>query len=308
MANKVVTLYIDDTSIRLLVTSGRRIKKWAVLPLEPGLVKNAVVIKESEVAAKLKQLLKEHKVKAKKVIVGISGLHCLTRPFTLPQLPKAMLDEAVMREAKRTLPVPLEQLYILWRTIPSPPNKIQVFLVGIPCKTVDALLKMLRQARLKPYLVDIKPLALARVVKESTAIIVDVQPAEFDIVIMADGVPQPIRTIPFPDEALSWQEKLPMVRDELDKTIKFYNSNNSEKPLVSSVPVFVSGELTDEPELCQTLSDELGHPVLPLSSSMKCPDDLDPHHYMVNIGLALKKLSPGKDAGPSVANPPHWQL
>ncbi|GAI28594.1 unnamed protein product, partial [marine sediment metagenome] len=85
---------------------------------------------------------------------------------------------------------------------------------------------------------DLKPLLLARVVKEATAVIVDVQPTEFDIVIMGDGVPQPIRTVPLPSEELSWQEKLPMIRDELDRTIKFYNSNNPEKPLVSTIPIF----------------------------------------------------------------------
>ena len=75
MAKKIVNLYIDDTSIRMLVTRGKRIKKWADLPLEPGLVKNAVVIREAEVAARIKQLFKERKVGAKKVVVGVSGLH-----------------------------------------------------------------------------------------------------------------------------------------------------------------------------------------------------------------------------------------
>ncbi|GAG99320.1 unnamed protein product, partial [marine sediment metagenome] len=140
-----------DASIRLMVTHDNRIRKWADLPLEPGLVKNSVVIKEAEVAAKIKQLFKDRKVKVKKVIVGLSGLHCLSRPITLPQLPKEMLDEAVRREAKRVLPVPLEQLYISWQTIPAPEGKIHVFLVAVPCKTADALLKVLRQAGLKPY-------------------------------------------------------------------------------------------------------------------------------------------------------------
>ncbi len=54
MAQKVVTLYLDDTSIRLLVTDGKRIKKWADVPLEPGMVKNAVILKQEEVAAKIK--------------------------------------------------------------------------------------------------------------------------------------------------------------------------------------------------------------------------------------------------------------
>ena len=302
MAKKIVTLYIDDTSIRLLVTRGKRIRKWADLPLEPGLVKNAVDIKETEVAAKIKQLFKVQKVKAKKVNVGVSGLHCLSRPITLPQLPKAMLAEAVKREAKRVLPVPLEQVYLSWQTIPAPEGKIQVFLVAVPCKMADTLLKVLHQAGLKPDLMDLKPLLLARMVKEATAVIVDVQPTEFDIVIVAGGVPQPIHTVSFPSEALSWQEKLPMIRDELDRSIKFYNSNNPEKPLVSTVPIFASIALAHQPELCQYLSDKLGHPVLPLSSPLACPEGLDPNRYMANIGLALKKLSPEKESGLSVAN------
>ena len=302
MARKIVTLYVDDTSLRLLVIRGKRIKKWADLPLEPGLVQSNVVIKEAEVAAKVKQLFKTQKIKTKKVIVGLSGLHCLSRPITLPQLPGAMLAEAVTREARRVLPVPLEQLYISWQIIPAPEGRIQVFLVAIPCKTADALLKMLRQVGLKPYIMDIKSLALARMVKEATAVIVDVQPTEFDIVIMADGVPQPIRTVPLPSEGLSQQEKLLMLREELDRTIKFYNSNNPEKPLASDVPIFVSGELADEPELHKSLSDEFGYPVLPLESPLKTPHRLDSNHYLANIGLALKELPSGREAGPLVVN------
>ena len=303
MAKKIVTLYINDTSIRLLVTHGKRIKKWADSSLEPDLVKNAVVLKEAEVATKIRQLFKVLNVKAKKIIVGVSGLHCLTRPIILPQLPREMLDEAVRREAKRVLPVPPEQLYISWQTIPAPPGKTQVFLVAIPCKTADAMFKMLHQAGLKPYLVDLKPLALARVVRETTAVIVDVQPTEFDIVIIADGVCQPVRTLSLPSEAISWPEKLTLIRNDLNRTIEFYNSNNPERPLSSTVPVFASGELANETEICQSLSDELGHPVLPLASPLEYPTaGLDPSHYMVNMGLTLKELPPEKEAGPLAAN------
>jgi Tfp pilus assembly protein PilN len=149
---------------------------------------------------------------------------------------------------------------------------------------------------------DLKPLLLTKVVKEATAVIVDVQPTEFDVVIMVGRVPQPTHTVSFPSKALSWQEKLVMIRDELDRTIKFYNSNNPGKPLVSSVPIFASIALAHQPELFQSLSDKLGHPVLLLSSPLACPEGLDPNRYMVNIGLALKRLSLGKEAGLSVVN------
>lgn len=301
MAKKIVTLYIDDASIRLLVTRGKRIKQWADSPLEAGLIRNAVVLKEEEVANRIKQLFKAVKVSAKKVVIGVSGLHCLTRPIILPQLPYEMLDEAVRREAKRLLPVPLEHVYISWQTIPAPPGKTQVFLVAVPCKAADALFKMLHKLDLKPYLMDLKPLAITRMVKEPTAIIVDVQPTDFDIVIMADGIAQPIRTVPLPSEAYSWQEKLPTIKKDLARTIEFYNSNNPERPLVSTIPIFASGELAHEPELCQSLSQELGHPVLPLPSPLECPGGLSPSRYMANLGLILKELAP-KEASPLVTN------
>ncbi len=302
MAKKIVNLYIDDTSLRLLITRGKLIQKWADLPLEPGLVKNGVVLKEAEVVAKIKLLFEAQQETTKKVIVGISGLHCLSRPISLPQLPKVMLAEAVRREAKRVLPVSLEQLYISWQTIPSPEGKTRVFLVAVPRKTADALFKVLRQAGLKPYHLDLKPLLLTRMVKEATAIIVDVQATEFDIVIMDDGIPQPIRTVPLPSKELSWEEKLPMIKNELDRTIKFHNSNNPEKPLESTVPMFISGELADKPELYQSLSDDLGHPALLLPSPIEYPEGLNLSRYLVNIGLALKKLLSEKETGSSVTN------
>ncbi len=302
MAKKTVNLYIDDTSVRLLLAQGKRIKKWADLPLEPGLIKNGFIHKEAEVAAKIKQLFQARKVKTKRVNVGISGLHCLTRPITLPRLPKEMLDEAVGREARRILPVPPEKLYLSWQSLSSSEGKSRVFLVAIIRKAADALFKMLRQAGLKPDLMDLKPLLLAKLVKEATAIIVDVQPTEFDIVIMADGIPQPIRTVSLPSGALSWQEKLPMIRNELSRTIEFYNSNNPEEHLSADVPVYVSGELANESESCQSLSEEIGHPILPLTSPLECPVGLDPNRYLANMGLVLKKISPDKESGLSITN------
>ncbi|MFC1954215.1 PilN domain-containing protein [Chloroflexota bacterium] len=311
MAGKTVTLYIDDTSLRLMVTQGRQIKEWAVLPLDPGLVEKNIVIDEAEMVARVQQLLEVRKVKTKKIILGVSGLQCFTRPITLPKLPKEMLDEAVRREAQRALPVPLEELYISWQSIPSSEDKTQVFMVGIPCRMADSLLTVLQKAGLKPTLMDIKPLIFARMTKEAAAIIVDVQATEFDIVISVEGVPQPVRSISFPDESLSPEEKINTIRDELNRTLSFYNSNNPENELDSNVPIFASGELVNEPELCRTLSDEVGQPVLPLPSPLECPEGLDQGYYMVNICLASRKLSPASDAGTMVIRlntlPPQYQ-
>jgi len=299
---KAVTLYIDDTGIRLLVAGGKRVEKWAYSPLEPGSVRDGVIIDEAEVAARIKELFKARGVKTSKVIAGLSGLHCLCRVITLPRLSGAMLAEAVKQEAESIMPVPLEELYLSWQVIPAAGEETQALLVASPRNAIDALVETLRQADIKPYLIDLAPLALAGAVKETTAITIGVRSTEFDIVITGDGVPYPIRTVSLPGEALSLREKLSVITEELERIISFYNSTYPEKSLEPSTPVFVSGELADEPELCQSLSGEFGFPVLPLPSPLECPEGFAPGQYMVNIGLALKKLSPGKGPRPSVVD------
>ena len=299
--SRVVTLYIDDGILRLLVAKGKKVKKWADLVLEPGLVKGGVVVDEAEVAAKVKELFKALGVRTKKVIVGLSGARCLTRLISLPELPQALLAEAIRQETERIRPVPLEQFYLTWQIISSRREKMQVFVVALPHDVADGLVKTLRQAGVEPYLVDIKPLALARVVKEATAVIVDVQPTEFDIVIMVDGIPQHIRTLSFSRGAESWSEKLPIIAQELDRTMKFYDSSHPENPLAPGTPIFVTGELAMESEVFGSLAVELTHPVLPLSPPLKCPAGMPISQYMANIGLALKKMSGGR-AYPSKVN------
>ena len=65
MAKKIVTLYVDDTSLRLVVINGKQIKEWAKLPLESSLVQGNTLIEEAEIAARIKQLFQAMKVKPK---------------------------------------------------------------------------------------------------------------------------------------------------------------------------------------------------------------------------------------------------
>jgi type IV pilus assembly protein PilM len=295
MLNEMVTLHIDDTSVRLLVISGGRIKKWADLKLEPGLIKDGVVLQEAEVAAKIKNLFIGQHINTRKVTLGYSGLHALTRPATLPQLPKQMVGEAVAREARRVLPLPLDQLYLAWRTIPCPKGRIQVFMAATPRKTADSLISTLDQAGLEPSRMAIKPLSLTQASPEKTAILVDLQPSEFDLVIISAGVPQPIRTIALPDEELTWNKKIEMIAGDLSQTIKFFDTNNPEKPLNADVPIYVSGELLNKTEMHTVLSDIVGHPIKTLSPHLKGIEQIDLSRYLFNVTMANSPTSIDKE-------------
>jgi type IV pilus assembly protein PilM len=290
MAQNTATLYISDVNMRLMVTHGKRIIKLADMPLDTSLTDIDTPEKEAAMAEKVKYLFKSNHISSRKIILGISGLHCLTRPIALPDLPKAMLDEAVTREAKRVLPVPVDQLYISWQNTSVAGGKLQAFMVAMPRHIADRAINIVTQAGFKPYLMDIKPLALARLAKKATAIIVDVQPSEFDIVIMVNGIPQPIRTVPFPRETPSLKDRMVIVKDDLERTVQFFNANNAETKIQPGETLLVSGELADEEELCQELGKNTGYKIELLESPLKCLKHLDPSHHLVNVGLALKEL------------------
>jgi type IV pilus assembly protein PilM len=291
MAKKVTTLFIRDTSINLLVMNGRQIKQWASLPLEPGLVSQGLIVDEAQVAEKVNQLFKETKAKANKVIAALSGHDSLYRIITLPELPETILPEAVKREAKRTIPTPLEEVYFSYQRLHSPTRgESRIFLVTYPRNLVDALVRTLNKAGVKPYIMDLAPLALCRIPNEPRAIILNARLDHLDVMVIADRLPQVIRRLSLPGEAESLEERVPLIAEEFKRTVTFYNSSHMENPLNTNVPVFVCGDLAEVPETWPAVVSQAGYVVSPLPAPVELPEGFNPNQFLVNIGLALKEL------------------
>ena len=280
----MVTLDIEDTRIRLMVVKGRRVEAAANLPLDPGLVEDGVVIDKATVGQRIRELMAEYGGGENRVVAAISGIHSIYRVARLPRLPKGMLAEAARREMERVTPVPLAELYTSWQAVGRSDVETVISLVGLPRNTVDAMLETLRQAGLECQLMDMRPLALARVADEKDAIVVNVQPASFDIVVMLDGIPQLLRSLPFAAGDLSESDKVGVVKEELDRTVTFYNSSHKGSPITDDMAVFLGGELRE------MLAEALGYRLKPLPEWLSYPEAFDAGDYAVNIGLALREV------------------
>jgi len=304
MAKKVTTLFIRDTGINLLVMKGEQVEKWASLPLEPGLVSQGLIVDEEQVADKIKQIFKETGASTSKVVTALSGDDSLYRIVTLPELPEAVLPEAIKREVKRTIPTPLEDIYYSYQHLPSPMRgESRIFLVAFPRNLADALVRTLRQAGVKPYIMDLAPLALSRIPDEPRVIIVNARLEHLDVAVIADRLPQVIRRLSLPGETESLEERLPLIAEEFNRTVAFYNSSHVENPIDATVPVFVCGDLVDEPETWQSVVGGAGYQVSALSSPVESPEGFNPGEFMVNIGLALKELlAENENANFSIVN------
>jgi type IV pilus assembly protein PilM len=295
MAKKATSLFITDTSINLLVMKGKQVDKWASLPLEPGLVSQGLINEQDKVAELVKMLFKQEKVSMDKVVTGVSGLDSLYRIVTLPDLPEAILPEAVKREAERTMPTSLDESYFSYQALPGITTEKRFFLATFPRNLTDALVSTLRTAGIKPYVMDLAPLALCRIANQPRAIVINARSEHFEVMVMNDRIPEVIRTFSLPGDAESLEDRLPFMAEEFSRTVAFYNSSHMEKPLNASVPVFVCGDLAGAHDTWQTLVGDLGSNVSPLPSPLTAPEGFKPNDFMVNIGLALKEMPADKD-------------
>lgn len=319
MAKKVTTLFIRDTGINLLVMKGDRVEKRASLPLEPGLVSQGLIADVALVGEKVKQVFKETGAKTNKVTVALSGHDSLYRIMTLPELPDAVLPEAIRREAKRTIPTPLEEVYFSYQRLATvTKGESRVFLATYPRNLVDALIRTLRQAGIKPQVMDLAPLALCRIPDEPRAIIVNARLDHLDVMVISDRLPQVIRRLVLPGEAESLEERLPLIAEEFNRTLAFYNSSHMERPLDTNVPVFVAGDLAEKRETWAAVVSSAGYPISALSSPVELPEGLNANEFMVNIGLALKETRVEREGAsfslvnlnalPEAYVPPHFSV
>ena len=282
----MITLDIEDTAIKMMVVKGRRVETAMGLPLEPGMVHDGVVTDTASVSRRIVELLSAQGISERKAVVSISGIHSIYRTVTIPKIPKNLLNEAALREAERAMPVPLNELYISWQAIPVSDIEITLCIVGLPRNTVDAMLDTLRQAGLQPEAIDVRPLAIARLADERNAIIMNVQQNGFDIVVMVGGIPELLRSLPFPTSAESIADKISAAKEELERTIVFHNSSQTESPIANSTAAFISGELGE------MLAGTIEYRLKPLPQFLSYSSSLNPNEYATNIGLALKSMRP----------------
>jgi len=291
MAKKITTLFVRDNSINVLVVDGERVEKWASGPLEPDLVNQGLIVDEEKVSAAIRDVFKQNQIRGGKVIAGISGANTLYRIITLPEMPDALLGEAIRREARRVLPVSLDDVNLSYQEVPSvSKGEKRLFLATFPKNTIDAMIKTVKKAGLDPYLMDLAPLALSRVPDEPRCIIINVRGNQADIIVVEERMPQLVRVLSLPSEAVSLQEKLPAVTEELARTVIFYNSSHGEKPLNQEVPLFACGELADDEATWPGLIGRLNFPVSRLPVPLEHPDEFPANDFVINMGLALKEF------------------
>ncbi|MDO8578680.1 MAG: pilus assembly protein PilM, partial [Dehalococcoidales bacterium] len=294
MARAKAAIYIDDASVKITLVRANAVEKWGTVPLEPDIVKNGIITNPDLLSSKIRNLLKENRIRVKKLVVGLSGLHAITKVITLPHVPKKLLPDAISHEAERELPVSIDTVYLSWQIIQQSFLETSVFLVAYSRDVIDPLVKTLSKAGIASYTLELGPLALSRIANTPTSAVFDVRPGEMDIVITTGNVPDVVRSVPLPRDR-SIEENLPIIREELERTISFYKPETTDR----DIPFFGFGEL--ELGMFEYLSTASNSIITSPYPPLYYPEEFSPRGNAISLGLLMPEQKTTDPAYPKIA-------
>jgi Tfp pilus assembly PilM family ATPase len=296
MGKTQIALDITDTGIRALLLQGNKIVNTVIQPVPEGLIKDGIITDSHSTAIIIDNLFKSAKLSKNKVICALNALPFIYRTLTMPPMPQKLVVDAVEREAKRELAISDDEMHLIWEPIETheETKEVEYFIMAVPRTALNPLLETLEMAGIKPELIDIKPLAVARAAGLKDAIIVSLEKHYIDIVIVNDGKPRVIHSLTpnaYPEDAAGIASDF---SDGLSKAIKFYKLDYSE-PITEDIPIVLCGELADNQDVQNYIQGSTGYPVSVFTTNLTAPEDFNSAIFAGAVGLAIKNTRLARD-------------
>ena len=295
---KITTISFEGSEIRALVLQGNKIAAWQSQSLAPETMNQGFVHNPKAAADVIRTLLRELKGSRKNVISAVPGSRSVHRIMRIPVIPEKMLEETIERKARQEFAIPIEESDLSWRIISRQDNQLTLYVLAVPSNLINQQVQALKDAGVKPRLMDIKPLALGRLANRETSIIVNLESHSMGVIITTNHVPILIRTIPLDSGDLTGEAKTDLLSQELARTTKYFNESHKKNRLPEDTPVFISGalfsssgiasRLEDAESLIERLQDRTPYPLKLPVSDLELPEKFPLLKYAVNLGLAVK--------------------
>lgn len=298
----ITTLTIENREARFLTARHGRVEAWGSVALPEGAVE-AGSIRDAEAAAPLlDDLFRRHRLDRRHVIGGVSvggadgataaagGGEVVALGLALPRLEGEALAEAVHDAAERRLPVPVDSMYLHWQVLATGGPSMRVYVLGVPRGPVDAHVALLRAARIRPYVMDLKALAVIRAARPPQAIVARVEHDYVDLGVVVDAIPVALRTTRLRLGAGGAHARLDALLDAAARLLEEYQGSHPQAPVAPDAPLLISGQLLLDRDAAAYLARRGWRPVAPISSPLPFPQALPVDRYIVHMGLALKSV------------------
>ncbi len=154
----------------------------------------------------LKNLIKKSQATTNKIVASLPNSAVFTSVIEMPKIPESELKAAIEFEAKKYVPLPLDEVALSWSIIVEKPrinmetnlgnmgkvdnNKNKVLLTAVPNVVVENYLKVFKTAGLEPLALEIEALSLIRSLvneDDKTVLLVDIGAKNTSINLVDNG-------------------------------------------------------------------------------------------------------------------------
>lgn len=166
---KIVAIDIGTSSIKLAELDSTRkgwtLRRFGVVTLSPGWVKEGEILEPQSVALTLKTLLQSVKCKRKNVASGMFGNGVIVKRISMAPIEENLIAEAIKWEAEQYIPFDVNEAaidYHILRTKQRSENdNLDILLIGAKQEFVFRFIESVESADLKCSILDVSGFALA---------------------------------------------------------------------------------------------------------------------------------------------------
>ncbi|MDP3741002.1 MAG: type IV pilus assembly protein PilM [bacterium] len=162
----------------------------------------------AETASILKKLLAEAEVTSKKAVASLPNNIVFVSVIEMPGVSEKEMKDAVQWEARRYIPMPLEEVTLSWSMIGPATNgePHKVLLTAVPTSVIDNYIKMFKLAGIIPLALEIEALALIRClvgVRKDSFFIIDIGARNTSLNLIEKGFLRLSRNLPIGGDSIT---------------------------------------------------------------------------------------------------------
>lgn len=217
--NNCVGIDVGTASVKVVElergNTGPRLATYGLIELESDVVRNNSSDMQKVVATAINEIAKQAQVQSKCAVSSLPGFSVFTSLIDLPKMNDRELAQAIKYEARRYVPIALDNMVLDWKVVQTRDvttkeglgsSSMQVLLTAAPKVLVDRYVGIFRGTKLKLVGLETEAFALARALvgnDRSPILVLDVGSSATDVIVVTNGVPILSRTVEVGGKALT---------------------------------------------------------------------------------------------------------
>ena len=192
-----------------ITRTGPVLRRFAEMPLPPGVIEAGDVIDEAAVTEAVSALWKRHRLPRKRIVAGIANQRVIVRQVDVPYLEEAELREALPYQVQDAIPIPVEEAVLDYVPLeeyatPEGDPMLSILVVAAQREMVEGLVRIATGAGLSVLSIDLSAFGLVRAAFGADLLggganpqaVLDIGASMSQVAIVRSGITRFVRILP----------------------------------------------------------------------------------------------------------------